>query len=306
MSSNSPQGRTLRIGEVARRYGVGTDTIRAWVRQGRLCATKSESGQRLFSEREVEADLAAGGKGKSAPEAPRAPARPPAAPPTRRAPGPVAWPKSAAGPADFGQPPEVIIAQEELELARLEGEAELLRRRIHDETSASDARKAADEQLRRARERLERLKSFGNLQASAMPIEWRQAVVADLERYVTEMNLPASLSEADAQAFVAARVQQVCSRLRQSSEGRAKEEAERVRMESLLARARRSATYKTIGWDSVESEDFRDELLDDLGEELDETWNEARVDRFVDGFYEEWLDESESGPGSEVEDDEQW
>lgn len=302
MSSNPSEGRTLRIGEVARRYGVGPDTIRAWVRQGSLHATKSESGQRLFSEREVEADLTARGKG--APAVPAAPARPPSSPPVRQAQGPVGRLMSVLGPANFGTP-EVIIAREELELARLEGEKECLRRSIHDENAASDSRKAAEDAKRQARERLERLKSYGHQQASTMPIEWWQIAVADLERYVNETNLPATLSEADSQALVAARVQRVRSWLRQSIEEKAKEEADQLRVESLLARARRSATLKTLAWDSPESDDFRDELLDDLREELDETWDEARVDRFLDRFYEEWLDDLEADEQAD-DDEESW
>lgn len=145
-----------------------------------------------------------------------------------------------------------------------------------------------------ARDRLDQLKAYGHAQASNLPIEWRQAVVAELERYVNATNLPASLTDGDAQAFVSARVREVCDRFRQDLETELQGEADEARVKALLARARRSATFKTLGWASGESEDSVEELLEELDEVIDQAWSESRVDRFVDSFLEEWLEDQEA------------
>ena len=44
----------LLVGEVAKRAGVDSDTVRSWHRRGKLNAQRTESGRRLFNEREVE------------------------------------------------------------------------------------------------------------------------------------------------------------------------------------------------------------------------------------------------------------
>src|SRR5439155_24245011 len=46
--------RFLTPGEVAKRAGGDSDTVRSWHRRGKLTAQRTESGRRLFSEREVE------------------------------------------------------------------------------------------------------------------------------------------------------------------------------------------------------------------------------------------------------------
>lgn len=148
MNPDTGPDRSLRIGEVARRYGVGTDTIRTWVRQGRLHATKSASGQRLFSEREVEADLAARGFGPGRP-ATIVPATRPLPPPTTRRPAAPTDVRHGL-PAPFDHPPEVIMAREELELTRLVDETERIRRGAGDETATREAQRVAAEEQRRA------------------------------------------------------------------------------------------------------------------------------------------------------------
>jgi excisionase family DNA binding protein len=109
--------RFLRIGEVARRFGVTTDTIRTWVRQGRLRATRSKGGQRTFLEGDVEAAPAAhtSGPGRGSEAAPVvAPAKHPGG---RYA--PVSPARRPPYGLDLGidPDPEVIIARDELEAA---------------------------------------------------------------------------------------------------------------------------------------------------------------------------------------------
>jgi excisionase family DNA binding protein len=45
----------LRIGEVAKAFGVTVPTIRAWERAGRINATRTLGGQRQFLKAEVDA-----------------------------------------------------------------------------------------------------------------------------------------------------------------------------------------------------------------------------------------------------------
>lgn len=45
--------RVLTVGEVALRAGVSGDTVRRWEREGRLPATRTATGLRLFQEADV-------------------------------------------------------------------------------------------------------------------------------------------------------------------------------------------------------------------------------------------------------------
>jgi molybdopterin-binding protein len=51
--SSAPGGRTLRIGQAAEILGVGVDTIRRWIDDGRLASQRSSGGQRQVPIAEV-------------------------------------------------------------------------------------------------------------------------------------------------------------------------------------------------------------------------------------------------------------
>jgi molybdopterin-binding protein len=52
-ASSAPRGRTLRIGQAAEILGVGVDTIRRWIDDGRLASERSRGGQRQVPIAEV-------------------------------------------------------------------------------------------------------------------------------------------------------------------------------------------------------------------------------------------------------------
>jgi molybdopterin-binding protein len=52
-ASSAPGGRTLRIGQAAEILGVGVDTIRRWIDDGRLASQRSRGGQRQVPIAEV-------------------------------------------------------------------------------------------------------------------------------------------------------------------------------------------------------------------------------------------------------------
>lgn len=299
---SAPKDRFLRIGEVARRFGVTTDTIRTWVRQGKLRAIRSESGQRRFLEGEVEAALATHKSGLG-----RGSEANPAVASAERHGGRCAPVMPARRPMcglDLGiEPdPEVIIARDELETLRLTGEAERLRRSLEAEAAAEATRVAAENQTRQTQNRLENLKSYGRGQAIALPVEWRQCVVVDLERYVMEENLPATLSEDEARAFVRSRVRKTQERFETERDARTAEEAGRARVVWLVRRGAFLAEIKTLGWTSTDSGEFSEAVAETLKASVRPDWNEDRVRRVVEGLFDEWQEDDET---EEDEDDEE-
>jgi excisionase family DNA binding protein len=55
MTDRNTYPELLRIGEVAKAFGVTVPTIRAWEKSGRIVATRTPSGQRRFLKSEVDA-----------------------------------------------------------------------------------------------------------------------------------------------------------------------------------------------------------------------------------------------------------
>jgi excisionase family DNA binding protein len=55
MSNTDTYPELLRIGEVAKAFGVTVPTIRAWEKSGRIVATRTPSGQRRFLKSDIDA-----------------------------------------------------------------------------------------------------------------------------------------------------------------------------------------------------------------------------------------------------------
>jgi excisionase family DNA binding protein len=54
MSNTDTYPELLRIGEVAKAFGVTVPTIRAWEKSGRIVATRTPSGQRRFLKSDID------------------------------------------------------------------------------------------------------------------------------------------------------------------------------------------------------------------------------------------------------------
>lgn len=263
----------LSIGEAARRLRVSVDTVRELERTGELLATRTSGGHRRFTAAALEAYVTRQKKsvGVRADDESDSTLSD-------------SWDNSDL-PVGANARPALATHRED----RLPSESPLLR--------------AVDQYFERAR--LNGLKTHGRTRipfnASARA---RSAVIEALERYVNAARFPASMPGWESRQAIEAKVAAVLEPFTKEavspptpSPAVASRTADRVlddsRVTSLVAHGESRALHATTGWERVDAEDARADVIEALEDEVDSGWTECEVDELVDEILEEWQDESE-------------
>lgn len=175
-----------RIGEVAQRLGLSTDTVREYVRRGILPATRSPSGQLLFEEEDVETIR----RGEVRTNSVRGATEAPKQPKVDDQVGMPAWKALAPWQTD------VEAARASLMLDDLEAERE----RREEEREAERHRRTLTSQRSAAsgaeRQRVERHKQRV-FRTMWIPQEFRPQVAARIQAFATPGQIPPWLSDAE-------------------------------------------------------------------------------------------------------------
>lgn len=269
----------LSIGQAAKLLGLQVDTVRKLERAGRIRAVWSAGGHRRFTPEEIDRYRAARQKGSRPKSAPRpvrraAPAHQPARHPASgefTAPTPVR-------PAYVAPPPPQPAPQ----------------------AVPSPARPSSDPF---AAYRLEDIKRQGRAAIPwGTPAEWQGKVIAELERFVTPIQFPASLWANKATEIVRARVAEVLRPYREAQEKAARErkaaeekaeqdarlKAESDRRRSALIRHGNSYAFReTLSWGSAGYE-ARAEVERVLARDVVHDLTELEVESLVDDVLDEW------------------
>ena len=294
----------LSTGQVASRLGLSPDTIRRYGLIGRLREYRTPGGHRRFRVEDV--DALTDGVTEVGGEAP------PRALPTERA-SPGERPSARASeendvelwaadeptlPSPWEQ--RVLEAQADVEALKAQRELEALtqaRRRRNDVRSekATATAAAAREALR-----LTNLKSHGRIHANraGVPQVWRAKVGRTLEHYVTAEQFPPGLRNAEANALVRDKVDEVLGPYREErAEARedaaeAREDAaeareDLLRVERLIRHGKSRSVTSTIPWDLSTRGETRRAVEQALEEEVEADWTEADVSELVDQVLEE-------------------
>jgi hypothetical protein len=159
---------------------------------------------------------------------------------------------------------------------------------MDDEAREAATRANAERVQRERTERLENLKSFGRALVAHLSIDVRRHVIADLEAFVNERNLPPGLEESEANEVVASRVFEVRSQFEAEEARKVREAAERVRIESLIEGGLRTVMILTLNWDPRDAEEARAEVARKLKRWVDSSSNEHTVRSCVEGILEQW------------------
>lgn len=305
----------LKVSEVARLAGCSPDTVRAWADAGQLPSQRTPGNQRRFQRADVERFL----------ERASSPAGPPS---TSAASSPLATPATAAGASTCTVPrpaglvwgleisdADIVLADAtaELELLRIQRERESVERAMKQEAEQeaerlqAEARRREAEQARlAAEERLEGYRRFGRERAADLPVAVQAQVTTDLASYVCAYRFPSSLPDADAWAYVLARVQQHRDRFRdaQAREAEAeRQQGERVaeielrkqRRARLIALGKNHAFFETCSWAQSDMEEAGAEVERELEAEVEWDWEDAEVKKFVDEILDEMNEAPEDG-----------
>jgi hypothetical protein len=169
---------------------------------------------------------------------------------------------------------------------------------------AEEARLAKEAEQAQEREllalRLDVLKDRGRAMAvrAGLPVEWQAKVAADLETFVTAERFPMSLSEAEEQALLEARVQarvlafeSARERVEAETERRPVAEVDRNRLRVLVSAGLERARWAMIGWGTADRARAQHELERELREEVEPDSSLEEVYQVVDEFLEEWTSE---------------
>lgn len=208
----------LRVGDVAQRLGLSTDTIRDYVRRKILRATRSPTGQLFFHEEDVDALLRGEVHPEPIRETPTVPEAPIPEQPARVAP----WKELAPWQT------EVESARASLLLDGLEAEREQRaeerererRKREHDEQESV--------RLETDRLRIEKQKRIV-FQLVWIEPEFRPQVAAGIEKFATTDRVPAWLSDSEQIELIATHARSILDALRKASRHLAAEELQRLR-----------------------------------------------------------------------------
>ena len=280
-----PADSWLSPAQVAARFGVSTDTIRRWGRIGRLREYRTPAGHRRFRAEDVEALAAGVTSGAPAAESP-ALVTERTSPRKRR----------SALPRDEQQEVEtweqhVLEAEAEVDVLKAHHELEELaqaRRRRNDTRAEKATAAAAVEQEAR---RLKTLKDLGRLHASlaGVPPVWLARVSQALERYVTSEHLPPGLHDAEAQALVKDKVDDVLHPYREELADAKQAREDRLRVERLLTHGK----SRTFLLDHRPRKKIRRAVEEALENEVEADWTEADVSELVDEVVAEWEEEED-------------
>jgi hypothetical protein len=132
------------------------------------------------------------------------------------------------------------------------------------------------------------------------PATLQAQVTVDLESYVCPTQFPASLADADAWAFVQARVERYRKKFREL-QAREEEIEHRERARArLIAGGKNYALLETLSWDREDKAEATREVELELAAEVRWDWKEEEVKELVDETLDEWDEE----PGDDDEDDE--
>ena len=278
-----PAGSWLSPAQVAARFGVSTDTIRRWGRIGRLREYRTPAGHRRFRAEDVEA-LAAGVTSET-PATESAALDPHASP---RKP-PSALPR---GEQQEVEPWEqhVLEAESEVDVLKAHHELEELaqarQRRKDARAEQATAAAAAKQEVRR----LKNLKDHGRFHASlaGVPPVWLAKVSQALERYVTSEHLPPGLHDAEAQALVKDKVDDVLHPYREELADAKQAREDRLRVERLLRHGK-----SRLLLDHPPRKKIRRAVEETLENEVEADWTEADVSELVDEVVAEWDEEED-------------
>src|SRR5262249_36218106 len=135
---------------------------------------------------------------------------------------------------------------------------------------------------------LEDLKAFGRSVGANFPVEVRHRVTLFLEEFVNDKNLPPTLPEREADALVAAKVEEIRKQLQAKEAQEVREAADREKTQRLLEIGRSTATTLTLSWDQRDAVDARAEVTRQLKACVDAGWNAEEVRRRVEGIIGEW------------------
>jgi excisionase family DNA binding protein len=313
--------RYLTIGQTAKRLGLEVDTVRKLERDGKIRAVRTRGGHRRFTEEEVDryrksrrktATARAGSRRHPSPSRRSRPAR--IAPNRHPGTGEFAA-RDACFPDDFDdidedlpndefdeevrdgiytapppappaprvvQPPPAPVARPSILAAR--------------PAPAVPVPNSLTEFVGQLR--LQRIKGYGRAAMPyGLPAEWQGRVIAELERYVSQIQFPADLSDTKAAEIVRARVHEVLKPWHEAEEKaagqkKAKEEADRRRA-ALIAHGNEYARRETSDWDWSPSNEARDEVKKVLEREVEHDWTEREVENAVDEVLDEWDDGDE-------------
>jgi excisionase family DNA binding protein len=281
----------LSISQAAQVLGVTPDTVRAWERQGRLRAERTEGEHRRFRSEEVHRLAATAGRPVAERDQPRR--------------GPM---RTQSPLADVAE--ESDISRHELREARTR--VEILK--AEDQAGQIIGARQAEERRRdedaAQRQRHDELRRFGRTLAvqAGLPANWRAELTEELERYVTTDRFPASLPTDEARDFVRARVDSIVERAaaeRREAFNRAEAERQRqkareerqAQMKELVDQGVSHATQMTFRWDPEEREEAHGDVLKALQHSVEPDWSPDQVRQLV----EEVL--TEEDPDDDEEDD---
>ena len=281
----SPVGGWLSPAQVAARFGVSTDTIRRWGRIGQLREYRTPAGHRRYQVEDVEALAAGVTSGDSAIESPALDTG--GASPRKR---PAALPREEPQEVETWEQ-HVLEAEAEVDVLKAHhelGELAQARRRRNDTRAEKATSAAAVEQEAR---RLKTLKDLGRLRASlaGVPPVWLARVSQALERYVTSEHLPPGLHDAEAQALVKDKVDEVLHPYREGLADAKQAREDRLRVERLF----RHGKSRILFLDHPSRKKIRRAVEEALEDEVEADWTEADVSELVDEVVAEWVEEED-------------
>lgn len=291
MNGEGHPRRLLSVGQVATLAGVGVDTVRAWDRQGLLCARRLPSGQRRYRVEEVEEFLQGRSSGTRRKD-PRAvrnlPTRSEPRPPAdfqvqREAPA-----SDASTTAPSLDRRRFLEARADLEVLRAHRAAEVIERARRKEEAAEARAQEVAWLNYEAHRRLESIKAYGRSLAEQAPPDWKALVVRDLEGFVTPQQFPPGISEADARSFVGDRVARLLEPYTDELARRQEVGRRRECVRRLVDFGVRHARSETLLWSTEETEEACDEVRQVLEQSVGWRWTETDVKDLVEEILDDW------------------
>lgn len=291
MKARIPRNPWYAIGEVAALAGVSVDTVRGWDRDGVLQARRTPGGQRRYVRLEVEEFLRQK-MGLSI--------NFPAASGSEVALGASGHQRSRV--TQVSPPPDAAddAAMDE-EILRAQRVAEAWRRSAAEEARQAAHRDAAERLQRELEQRLRELKTYGRTLAAGLPTEWQARVVADLERFVTPHQFPASLTNQEARVFVEARVERARARYWDSVRRQGEEDRRQRQAADLVSSGMTWARIQTIGWEGEDAGGARRAVKRELEAQVRWDWTDGEVRALVRDVLDDWSAAGEDGDGDDDE-----